>query len=218
VAALALGGFLLVGSGGDENASDDTTTTTEDEDEETTTTEEPEDTTTTSEVDGSTTTSVVDDPLAGIEFATLTDDSGRLIVQAPAEWADVSTAPLNADGRPTIQASTDLPAFRSGFEVPGMSFSLLTTPPADFDQALDFLAASVNLPNVCVSAGKDDYSDGVFTGRLEVWQNCAEIGTTLVLVVGARADGLTVEINVQLPQGEPVEIADQIANTFNIVD
>jgi serine protease Do len=147
----------------------------------------------------------------------VTDASGRLTVEVPADWTDQSLALEGADF-PNIQASTDLAAFRTGFEVPGTSFSLLPTPPAGgFDTVLDFLANSVNLPNACVSAGKDDYTDGVFTGRFEVWQECAGIGTQIVLIVASQADGQTIEINVQLPVGEPVDIVQHIAETFFIV-
>jgi hypothetical protein len=215
IAALAVGGFLVLGgSDDDEDAADDTTTTEEVDDETTTTTEVDETTTTTEAVDETTTTV---GGLEGIEFVPLTDASGRLTVEVPSTWTDQSTALEGADFA-NVQASTDLAAFRSGFEVPGMSFSLLATTPAEgFDAVLDFLAASVNLPNACVSAGKDDYTDGVFTGRFEVWQECAGVGTQIVLIVASQADGQTIEINVQLPPGEPVEIVQHIAETFFIV-
>jgi hypothetical protein len=214
VAALAVGGFLLLGGDDDEDAADDTTTT-EEVDDTTTTTEEVDDTTTTTEVVDETTTTV--GGLEGIEFVPLTDASGRLTVEVPSDWTDQSLALEGADFA-NIQASTDLEAFRTAFDVPGMSFSLLPTPPeGGFDAVLDFLAGSANLPNACVSAGKDDYTDGVFTGRFEVWQECGGVGTQLVLIVASQADGQTIEINVQVPPGEPVEIVQHIAETFFIV-
>jgi hypothetical protein len=212
VAALGAGAFFLFGGDDDDETADDTTTTTEAE--ETTTTTEAEETTTTTEAEETTTTGV-----PGIEFVALTDATGQLTVEVPADWTDVSLALEDLADLANIQASTDLAAFRAGFEVPGMSFSLLPVPPpnGDFDQVLDFLAASVNLQNNCVSTGKEDYSDGLFTGRFEVWEQCAGIGTQIVLVVASQPDGRSIEINVQLPAGEPIEIATHIAETFFIV-
>lgn len=215
VAALAAGAFFLFGSGDDETAGDDTTTT--EEPDETTTTEDPDETTTTGPEE--TTTTQVDDPLAGIEFVPVTDASNTLVVEVPSTWTDVSLELPDSQGLVNVQASTDLPRFRSDFDVPGMSFSLFPTPPADgnFDQVLDFLAASVQLPVECTSEGKEDYDDGVFVGRFEIWSGCAGIDTEIVLVVASQADGRTIEINVQLTAEDPAEIAVHIAETFLII-
>jgi hypothetical protein len=215
IAALAVGGFLVLGGGDDDEDASDETTTTEEVDDETTTTEAVDETTTTTEAVDETTTTI--GGLEGIDFVPLTDASNRLTVEVPSTWTDQSLALDGADFA-NIQASTDLEAFRTGFDVPGMSFSLLSSTPAEgFDAVLDFLAASVNLPNACVTAGKDDYTDGVFTGRFEVWQECGGAGTQIVLIVASQADGQTIEINVQLPPGEPIEIVQHIAETFFIV-
>ena len=211
LAALGVGGFVLLGGSDDDDevAADDTTTTTEDDDGTTTTTEEVDDTTTT--------TASVDDPLAGITFTELVDSTGNLQVQVPDDWTDVSLDPLTDEGKPTIQASTDLEAFRTGFDVPGMSFSLIFEPPADFDGAIDFLAALVNLDEACTATGKEDYSDGVFTGRFEVFEDCGGVDTTIVQIVASREDGLTIEVSVQLRPEDPIEIVRHVAETFNAV-
>jgi hypothetical protein len=213
LAALGVGAFLLLGGDDDEDvASDDTTTTTDDDDE-----EEDEDadaTTTTTEAEA-TTTSAADDPLADIAFTDLVDSTGTIRVQVPEEWADVSLDPLTEEGKPTIQASTDLAAYRSGFDVPGLSFSVIFEPPADFDGAIDFLAAIVNVDEACTPTGKQDYDDGVFVGRFEIFTDCADVDTTIVQIVAAREDGLTIEVSVQLRPEDPIEIARHIAETFN---
>jgi serine protease Do len=214
VAALAAGAFFLLGGDDDEVASDDTTTTTEEEDPDdtTTTTEDVDDTTTTAPEDTTTT------GVPGVEFVPLTDATGRLTVEVPSDWTDVVLSNPEIPDVPSIEASTDLQGFRTAFEVPGMAFALFGQPPeGGFDSLLDFLAASANLPNACVSAGKQDYDDGVFVGRFEVWQECANIGTQIVMISAAQADGQTIGVQVQLPEGEPIEIAQHIAETFFIV-
>ena len=213
LAALGAAAFFLLGGDDDEVASDDTTTTTEeddDQDETTTTTEADDEETTTTEDDG-------DDPLAGIEFVTLTDDTGRLTVDVPSDWTQVSTTPLEG-GQPNIQASTDLEAFRTGFEVPGLTYTLLGAPaPENHDTVIDFLATNANLTNACTPLGKEDYADSVFTGRSETFDDCAGRGTTIVLIVASRADGQTIEVSAQLRAEDPIEIVEQMAASFNII-
>jgi hypothetical protein len=216
VVALGLGAFFLLGGDDDESAGDDTTTT-EEADDDTTTTADPDDTTTTAPDD--TTTTTIDEALEDIDFVPVTDATGALTVEVPSTWTDQSLELPNSQGLANIQASTDLARFRTNFDVPGTSFSLFPTPPANgnLDEVLDFLAASVNLPNQCTSQGKQDYDDGVFVGRFEVWAECAGIGTQFVQVVASQADGRTIEINVQLTVDDPVEIATHIAETFLII-
>ena len=185
VVALAAGAFFLFGGDDDEAASDDTTTTTE-EDEETTTTTEGEETTTTTEGEETTTTVAV----PGVEFVPLTDATGQLTVEVP-PTGPTSPSPDRGARHPEHPGLHRPPGLPHRLRGAGHVL-LAAADPAEagnFDQTLDFLAGANNLPNACVSAGKQDYTDGVFTGRFEVWQECANIGTQIVLIVAAQADG-----------------------------
>jgi serine protease Do len=60
------------------------------------------------------------------EYVRITDETGAVSVEVPAEWADIDGAPYTPeDGiyRVDVRASTDLAAFRDGWDVPGVVFT-----------------------------------------------------------------------------------------------
>ena len=225
VAILGIGGFLLL-SGGDDDDGEDVAAERdndddedEDDDEETTTTEaDEEETTTTTEADDVTTTSAVDDteaPDGGeLTFAQITDDSGQLVVEVPDTWTDVDGSSLG-DGAPNVQASPDLAAFRQ-LGASGISFTLLNQQNADPDTTLDFLLAGQ--VDGCEEQPRQDYTDGVFTGRLQQLDNCGGQGVTLITIVASNAAGQSVEVSTVIVPPDPVdEIEQHIIETFNVL-
>ena len=224
LAILGVGGFLLLSGGDDddgedvafererdedEDADEETTTTTEAEPEETTTTseaeEEPAETTTSTAVGGEET--------GTITFAGISDDSGQLVVEVPDTWTEVDGSPLG-DGAPNVQASTDLEAFRQ-LAASGISFTLLNQQNADPDTTLDFLMAGQ--VESCEEQPRQDYSDGVFTGRLQELTNCGGQGVTLITIVASNAAGQSVEVSTVIVPPDPVEeIEQRVIETFNL--
>jgi hypothetical protein len=221
LALLGGGAFFLLGGDddGDEDVAaqededeDEETTTTEEEDEETTTTEAADDTTTTEpDVDDTTTTPEVVDP--GLTFAQAQDDTGRLVVEVPDFW-QVNGAPLG-DGTPNIIAAEDIQAFVSGFQSSGLSYTLLNGT-ADPDATIDFLATTNNLFAACEEEPREDYTDGVFTGRRQVFANCEGSGITIVDIVGTTAAGVSIDITMALAPDDPFDIITRIEQTFNL--
>lgn len=219
VAILGVGGFLLFGGGDDEVAGDDTTTTEDPDDTTTTTEEEPDDTTTTTE---ETTTSTTAPPQTtattappGSGTVLLEDDSGRLIVTVPDDWV--------GDGRPltnglaNLQASDDLAAFQGSAAVSGLSYSQLQGSPSP-DSVIDLLANGNNLNNACTPQARQDYTDGVFTGRIQEFTECNGNGTRFIeLAAFVTTDPtITIELTVILVPPDGNDILQLILNTFNI--
>jgi serine protease Do len=206
---LGVGGFFLFS--GDDDVADDVEETTTTEEEETTTTEG-EETTTTGENGG-----------GEQEFVAIADDTGVLVVEVPVEWTDVDGAPIGGDvNRPNVQASTDVQAFRSGFDVPGMSFSRVGF--VDPDAGLDLLGgftdpSPTSFDQVCTPGERNDYSDPVFEGRIQFFEDCLGIGTLYVQVVAnpIGSQDFSVEINFQLTVNDDPAIGDHILATFNVV-
>ncbi len=225
VAILGVGGFLLL-SGGDDDGDDDVATQQddeddedEDEDEETTTTEaEEEETTTTTVEPEETTTSAAADTTVPVEggeltFTGITDDTGRLVVEVPDTWTQVDGTSLG-DGAPNVQASTDLAGFRQ-LTASGLSFTLLNQQNADPDATLDFLTSSH--VDGCEEQPRQDYTDGVFTGRLQQLDNCGGQGVTLITIVASNAAGQSVEVSTVIVPPDPLEeIERHIIETFNV--
>jgi hypothetical protein len=213
--ALLVAAFAFLGGGDDgDDEGSDTTLARDDEDPDD---EDPDDETTTTAEGDTTTTDPGTDTTVDAGFVNLVDDTGRLTVDVPADWTDVSLAP--DDGLSRILAATDATAFQTGFAAPGVDLRLLESPlaPEQFDSSLDTVANTILLPNSCTSQGKEDYTDGVFTGRMETWGECAEIGTQMVLLFASQADGQTVFLGLQLTAEDDPAIADRVLGSFLIV-
>jgi hypothetical protein len=230
--ALLLGFGLVVAacgggddSGDDDNA-DDTTTTTE---EETTTTEEPEDTTTTTEADDDSDErddaigdfgDSVEDSLGDVpsdtttygEYVSVSDDSGFLSVDVPAVWSDV-------DGReglfgPDVTASTDVQAFFQTYDVSGLEFQATDI---QTNQTPDEVLTDVSEGQAgqCTSLGRQDYSDPLYTGRSEVFQDCAGTETDFVWLAFEPADlSFHGVVGVQITNEADIEALERALDTF----
>lgn len=211
-------GALVVFGGDDGGGGDDTAAEPDDPDDEP---DDPDDGSddpdaTTTAPDETSTTAATDTSAANDAFVSLVDDTGRITVEVPADWTDVELAP--DEGTPRILAAPDAAAFETGFEVPGLDLRLIESPPLpeQFDATLDTVAEAIGLPGFCTSQGKDDYAEGAFSGRREVWADCAEIGTQMVLTFARQDDGQTVFIGVQLTAADDPGIADRVAASVSI--
>lgn len=218
LAILGVGGFLLLGGDDDDDDArvgfdrEEAQDEDDEDDEETTTTAGDDDVTTTTAADETTTTTEAEAP-AELTFVPISDDSGRLTVEVPDTWTDVDGTPLG-DGAPNVQASTDLAAFRQ-LSASGISYTLLNQQNADPDATLDFLTSS-HVDN-CDVREREDYDDGVFTGRLQQLDDCGGAGVTLIVIVASNAAGQSVEVSTVIVPPDPVqEIELHIIETFNV--
>jgi hypothetical protein len=216
LALLAGGAFFLLG-GDDDGDEDDVAIEREDRDdaEETTTTTEAEETTTTAEADATTTTAP-EDGGGGEEltFTQVQDDSGALVLEVPDFWT-VDGRPLG-DGAPNVIAAEDLTAFTTELASSGVSYTRLAAPNADPDTTIDFVADTKGLFEACTVGERVDYSDGVFTGRRQQFDDCGASGIQITEIVGTRADGVSVQVTIGLMPGDDPGIVDRIEQTFNL--
>lgn len=215
LALLAGGAFLLLG-GDDDGDEDDVAIEREDrdDDEETTTTTEAEETTTTAGAEATTTTA----PEAGggeeLTFVQVQDDSGALVLEVPDFWT-VDGRPLG-DGAPNVIAAEDLTAFTTELASSGVSYTRLASPNADPDTTIDFVADTKGLFEACTVGERADYTDGVFTGRRQQFDDCGASGIQITEIVASRADGVSVQVTIGLMPGDDPGIVDRIEQTFNL--
>ena len=106
----------------------------------------------------------------------------------PTAWTARDTAPVDRGRRHrrcrTSRPSTDLDGFINGFTAPGLLFAKL---PATAD--LDASLAQYGFAGDCTDGGITDYSDPVFTGKYQVWQDCGGTTNDVVTLVAVPADG-----------------------------
>ena len=128
------------------------------------------------------------------------DDTGRLDVQVPQEWADRSTA---GDGQaPYVAASPDLPAFLDGYDAPGLAVTVLEGPSADALAAYSFDGA-------CTDGGRHPYADVDVEGEYHVWHDCGGTATDIVtMTVARRGDEVTAVLLAQLLTSADVATLD----------
>ncbi len=225
---MTIGLFAAACGGGDDSGSDDdggsdesTTTTTEAE-------EEPEETTTTTtevpeddrdDAIGDFGDSVEDD-LGDIptdtttygEYVTVTDDSGVLSVEVPAAWDDVD----GGEGLfgPDIIASTDVQAWIQTYEPSGLEFQATGI---ETNQSPDEILSAVSQGQAgqCTSLGRQPYSDPLYTGVSEVFQDCGGTETDFAWVAFEPADqSYHGVIGVQITQQADVEALERALATF----
>jgi hypothetical protein len=148
----------------------------------------------------------------------LTEDTGRLTIQVPAEWTDTNMIPLGET--PSIWASTDLTAFGDGLATSGVEFdvsTLVVDPTSYVISQIEF--AGVDLTQCTEVAPVAAWTSpqtgaGVYTGAI-VKYDCA--GTLITSAVGVSADGTTeLDILIKLAPGDDPAIADNILATFTL--
>jgi serine protease Do len=150
-------------------------------------------------------------------YQTLVDDTGAIQVDVPVEWADVRTAPFVLDDGtqlPFIEASTSIAEFEASYNVPGLFFTRYEGSGVPADELLATFAPSAG---ECTDGGISDYSDSVFTGRYQIWENCA--GTTAIYVVVAAVPtggAYTAILAVQITNDAELDALQQAFATFNV--
>ncbi|MGA1344847.1 MAG: protein kinase domain-containing protein [Ilumatobacteraceae bacterium] len=122
-------------------------------------------------------------PLSDGAFVAFADDTGRLSVEMPAEWGQVTTNPAD-DGCPQeIAASPDLDEFAGGWDAPGalVKLCLDIIPALTTQQALD----TQDFGDYCTGGDTlpfDGYPGQYhsFTGLARPWSECGGTGTGYV--------------------------------------
>ena len=241
--AFVLVAVLFLGVGlaacGDDDDSAATTTTAAEEEEETTTTTEAEQFDPDEGDEGENQadedqqeaidefTSGLEDELdtetadEGYTFETVEDETGQLVVSIPTEWSDRELGESSATGGPQIFgpqiiASTDVASYNEGFEVPGMQFVATDdSTTGDPNAILDELDRIVE--QACDDSVRQPYSDTVFTGISETFENCGNTGASFVWVAAEPADESFVSVvGVQVLSDADIEALNEILGSFNV--
>lgn len=147
-------------------------------------------------------------------FTTVTDDTGLLSVDLPNTWAERATAQRTfQDGTqaPAIAAAPVLDQYVNTYDVPGVT---LTAFPYTTD--IDGMLAASAFTD-CTAEPPKEYSDPVFTGKLQWFDNCAGTQTDIiVLVANPSTSSATVQLIFQWTGPADQPLLDQIVGTFNV--
>ena len=144
-------------------------------------------------------------------YSVVYDDSGNVSVSVPNEWSDVDGSYNDATGGPSVWAAPDLGSFSSSFDVPGVRVDVSLDGSLTPEQA----AFEVDYSSFCTDAGADSYDDGYYVGVLQIWGDCGD-SQSAVIIVGATDinNSFTVRVEVQAVSDADLEALDEIFNSF----
>ena len=122
------------------------------------------------------------------DFVQVSDDSGRISVQVPAEWADVDGSSVQIGGvdAPQVTAAPNVSAFNNSWAEPGMQLIAVGPDTGAPEELLAALAEQAT--TACTDAGVEDYDDGLYTGKLQVFTNCGG-GDAATAIIAAQPAG-----------------------------
>lgn len=151
------------------------------------------------------------------EYLSISDDTGVLIVDVPVEWSEVDGAEITLDDGttlPNVSAAPDLGAFFSSWSSPGLSLTA-TDETQTPDEILDQLAGGAS--SECEDAGRDDYDDGLYQGRIQYYANCGGTGAATIGIAASPPEGgFTAFVIVQLASEADIAVLDTIVQTFSV--
>jgi serine protease Do len=162
-------------------------------------------------------------------YVKVTDDSGAISVEVPSTWTDIDgsawTAKWTLDNgsvynfsAASISASTDLAAYNSGYDTPGVFFAASTdlAKIGGYIQLLEGVRPWYQ--SDCTNKGTYDYKDTVYEGKYDVWIDCGPNNNMVVsLAVRPITDptGFLMLIEVKITSSADLDALDHILATFD---
>lgn len=150
-----------------------------------------------------------------LPYYELTDDTGLLTLQVPAQWSEWTTSPTPASNstvdRPTIWAST---------RGDGPTDSSIWYQAYPFEADVNGLIAANDESSRCTDAGVVDYDDGYFVGLMHVWINCDGIqDSTLTQIYANPADqAFTAVVHITFGIPPPDGVQTLLLDSFWVTD
>lgn len=148
------------------------------------------------------------------------DDEGAIYVEVPDSWTDLdgSNWVSSEDGSilgSSLLASPSIADFNSTYTTPGVQIlASASLAGEDMGSLLDFFDFSQD----CTYDSRNDYSDPVFTGKYDLYTDCAGQGSVIIVLAAEPADAShAVVLLAQAITDADLEAVDHILNTFNVV-
>ena len=141
----------------------------------------------------------------------LADDTGIIQVSVPETWSDTATR-FPADGITRFIAAEIVQGYEESWEIPGVSVAFVT--------GLGILSDEEVLENAqafdqCVLIDTNPYSDPLYSGTIQTFEQCGQSGTNAAVVVARNTnlgDGFIL-VEVQYAPGDDLSL-DIVLNSF----
>ncbi len=151
-------------------------------------------------------------------YVTVTDDTGTLSVEVPADWVDTNGTAWTSDDEEigvAVSASPNLDDFWSTWTTPGVFFGASTTLELTEEELLD----SFDYSDSCTYGGRDVYEDPLYTGYYDIWATCDGTDSLyIVLAAVPESRSFLILVTVQVVTDADLDALDNILNTFIVAE
>ena len=156
------------------------------------------------------------------EFVSVTDDSGVLVVQVPADWTDLDGTPWFTDEpfAPSITVAADLGGFLNTWAEPGLFFGVseeLATL-TGVEGVLDEIRNIIGLDVACDFVGRFPYSDSFYSGQFDQFEGCGGEDVIYISLAALPEDGrFIISVQVQLHAQQDASVLDSVLDSFIVL-
>ena len=153
----------------------------------------------------------------------VTDESGALSMEVPADWGDVDSAPEDLAGVTAdapVMASTDVAAFREGYDEPGASLSTSAQLATDYTSEEFLDLPDKDYTDGCGDTARAPYNNGMFTGYIDAYTGCGEAGNEAILMAAVpTSEAYMFVLAIQTaPDNAGKQAQERVIQTANIYE
>ncbi len=146
-------------------------------------------------------------------YVTISDDSGTMQMNVPAEWGDVDGSAWELDGEViglSLSAAPNINNMFNSWDTPGVFFGATD----QFDLTTDELLDGFNYSEGCTYDGRSPYEDELYIGQYDFWYGCGQDTMLLTLAVQPPDGSYLALILIQMLNDADITAADQILTSF----
>lgn len=165
------------------------------------------------------------------EYSSVKDDNSIIEVELPAEWSEIdgtlwentwtisngTEIPFKAA---SVVASANLDAYNNGYDESGMSFSASE----DWGRIGGYLQLLEGVrgwyEEDCTLEGTYDYSDGLYEGKYDLWKNCGDNDTGVLMLAARPIENQTaflILVEVKITKDADLDALDHVLSTFQVI-
>ncbi len=152
------------------------------------------------------------------DYSTITDRTGILSVDAPAEWSDTESSDWVWNDETVgirLVAATDLEKFYANWGYPGVVFNFSTSLVETYSP--DDLLDGLQYTSSCTYDGRKEIPDGFFTGSYDVWKECkGEENGAVVVALVPETKAYILLLEIYLASTADLDAVDHILDSFVI--
>ena len=158
-----------------------------------------------------------EEPVGYDEYATVTDESGRLAMDVPAAWSDVDGSEWTSDGEPLgvrLGAATDLDAYAESWGISGAFFGLIDL---ESDLDLEEYLDGITFEESCTFDSREPFANDTYAGYSDLWLDCGEAESALlILALLPETNAHVVYLEIGIVAQADLDAADVILNSFSV--